>query len=245
LEERGRSAPFLRIVENLINHAPLTPGQKVLEVGCGTGVLMRWLARRSDSTIDITAIDINRHFLQDARNFAKQEGLDGRIDFREGSAEKIPFADSSFDFTVSITVLEEVDAELAIAEMVRVTKPGGKVGIMLRSVDLQRFINLPLPAELKSKLETPGAWGGGVGPKGCADASLYQRMQRAGLKNVQKLLQVAVNDQPGEFAYVESNILPRLNQAEVAMWRKTAAQAGNDGSFFHVTPYHCAIGTKP
>lgn len=244
LEARGQSEPFLGIVENLVNHAKLTAGQKMLEVGCGTGVLMRWLARRNDSTIGITAIDINRHFLQDARNFSKQEGLEGRIDFREGSAEKIPFADNTFDFTVSITVLEEVDADRAIAEMVRVTKPGGKVGIMLRSVDMARFINLPLPPELKAKLEAPGAWGGGVSPQGCADASLYPRMARAGLRNVKKLLRVAVNDAPGELPYVETNVLPKMSQEEAKQWRAAVAQVADASTFFHVTPYHCAIGAK-
>ena len=50
-----------------------------------------------------------------------------------------------------------------LAEMVLVTKPGGRVGVVCRSEDLPMIINLPLPSKLKAKLEAPGTAGGGVG----------------------------------------------------------------------------------
>lgn len=244
LERRGRSPSYLGAVGNVIRNAEIRPNDHVLEVGCGTGVLMRWLARQMNDPIQITAVDINRHFLAEAARFARQEGLEGRIDFREGHAEALPFADNTFDVTISSTVLEEVDADRALAEMVRVTKPGGRVAILVRSQDLQRFINLPLPKELRSRLEAPGAWGAGVGPKGCADASLYQRMARAGLNDLKRLPQLAATDRAEDLQFTEVNVAPLLSADELSTWRAAVATATSEGSYFVLMPYHGAVGTK-
>ena len=80
-----------------------------------------------------------------------KEGLGGIIEFREGNAETLPFPDDSFDVTVSCTVLEEVSADLALAEMVRVTRPGGRVAVAVRAEDVSTCINIHLRVDLKTK----------------------------------------------------------------------------------------------
>ena len=65
----------------------------MLEVGCGSGVLDRWLARRASGAHRITAVDINPYLLQEAGALARQEGLGDAIEFRDGNAESLPFAD--------------------------------------------------------------------------------------------------------------------------------------------------------
>ena len=59
-------------------------------------------------------------------------GFSDTIEILEGDAHSLPVADAAFDITLSVTLLEEVDADRAIAEMVRVTRPGGRVGAMVR-----------------------------------------------------------------------------------------------------------------
>ena len=115
----------------------------MLEVGCGSGVLDRWLARRASGAHRITAVDINPYLLQEAGALARQEGLGDAIEFRDGNAESLPFADDSFDVTMSVTVIEEVDADRMLAEMVRVTKPGGRVAVVARAIDMPFFRHLP------------------------------------------------------------------------------------------------------
>ena len=78
-----------------------------------------------------------------------------------------------FDMTMSATVMELLDAERMLREMVRVTRPGGRVGVVVRAIDMQSFVNVPVRTELKMKIA--GLPNGLAGAKGCADSSLYQR----------------------------------------------------------------------
>src|SRR5205085_5443287 len=112
------------------------------------------------------------------------------VDFRQGSAEALPFADDAFDVTMSMTVIEEVDAGQMLMEMVRVTKPVGRVAVISRAMDIPFMINLPLQAELRAKVNVPGLLGSVAG-RGCADASLYHRFHQAGLTRVKMFPQLA------------------------------------------------------
>jgi ubiquinone/menaquinone biosynthesis C-methylase UbiE len=92
-------------------------GRDVLEVGCGTGLVLDRIRRfaRSARGVDLSPGMLDR---------AKSRGLD----VREGSATELPFEDASFDVTCSFKVLAHVpDVERALREMARVTRPGGYV----------------------------------------------------------------------------------------------------------------------
>jgi hypothetical protein len=69
--------------------------------------------------------------------------------------------------------MEEGDADRMLAELVRVTKPGGRVAVIVRAVDMPSWVNLPLSAAVRGKADQPGMVSGGVAAAGCADASLY------------------------------------------------------------------------
>ena len=245
LENRGRAAGYQTMVRNLLEAAQLSPGEAVLEVGCGTGVLVRWLARHTNGDNRIVGMDINPYFLREAAALARKVGLEYAIEFREGSAEALPFPDSSFDITWSITVIEEVDADQMLAEMVRVTKPGGRVAVGARAIDLPFLMNLPLLPELKAKVEAPGV--GSIAELGCADASLYQRFHQAGLTHVRMFPQLATFDSldPGVLQYMQYGVLSRLDRQEAEQWHTARARAEADGTFFMAWPHHCAVGTKP
>ena len=60
--------------------------------------------------------------------------------------KRLPFADASFDCIFSVTVLEECDAGKAIAEMVRVARPGGRIGVVVRAIDLPQWWNPTCPS---------------------------------------------------------------------------------------------------
>ena len=81
LESRGHAVGYLQMVRTLLEEAQLCPGDAVLEVGCGTGVLLRWLARRTAGAHCVTGIDINPYLLREATALARQEGLQGAIEF--------------------------------------------------------------------------------------------------------------------------------------------------------------------
>ena len=246
LEGRGHAIGYLQMVRTLIEEAELCPGEVVLEVGCGSGVLARWLARRTAGRNHITGVDINPYLLREAKALARQEGLKGAIEFRDGNAEALPFADSSFDVVMSVTVIEEADADRMLAEMVRVTKPNGRVAVIARALDMAFPMNLALSDSLKAKVEAPGVIGQ-VSPQGCADASLYRRVRQAGLTHVKMLPQLTAFDRadPTVLQFLEGILLPKLNQDEAREWQAARAEAEAMGTFFMTWPHHCAVGIDP
>src|SRR5262245_56773585 len=116
----------LQIVgEDLCEALDLRAGQTVLDVAAGNGNVALAAARR---WCDVTATDYVPALLEGARERARAEGT--RIEFREADAEMLPFPDRSFDAVVSsFGVMFTPDQERAAAELVRVCKGGGKIGL--------------------------------------------------------------------------------------------------------------------
>ena len=242
LEARAQGG-YLEVVKKVVNETRLQPGERVLDVGCGSGVLDRWLAHRTGDANAITGVDISTHLIREAAALARSESLEGIIEFREGSAEALPFPDNSFDISMSFTVIHFVDAGQMLGEMMRVTKPGGRVAVLTHGYDRPYMINLPLQAELKAKAEAPPR--GASDPRACADSSLYQRFHQAGLSQVQMFPQLATATDSARLGLLQGLFLPKFTPAETEEWLAAVAEAEAEGTFFIAEPYHCAVGTKP
>ena len=112
-----------RLADPFLDFAGGAPDEKVLDVGCGTGSLTFRLAARGTAR-SISGIDYSAPYI----DYAKQRSADPRIEFRVGDACSLPFPDGSFDRVLALLVLHFVaQPEQAIAEMCRVTRPGGTV----------------------------------------------------------------------------------------------------------------------
>ena len=245
LEARGHTAAYLGVVRNLLEEAQLQPGETVIEVGCGTGVLDRWLARHTGGANRIVGVDISPFLLREAAALVRRDGLERVIQFKEGTAEALPFPDSTFDVAMSSTVIQWADAPRMLGEMVRVIKPGGRVAVLGHAHDMPLWVNLPLPSKLKARLEAPG-WASNRGSElGCDDASLYRHFSRTELTQVKMFPQLAPFHDSQRLQSVGSEILPTLSPEEAKEWRAAVAQAEDEGTFFVATPYHCVVGTKP
>jgi ubiquinone/menaquinone biosynthesis C-methylase UbiE len=242
LESRGISG-FLTGIRNLIDEIDVQPGESILEVGCGSGVGSRCLARRTSRANHITAVDLSPYLLGEAEALARREGIGDFIEFREGNAEALDFPDDSFDVTFSVTVMEEVNAARMFGELVRVTKPGGRVAVIVRAEDRPLQVNLTLRPELKAKAEAPGGARPGSVEGGCADASLYQMFSNAGLIHLKMFPHLAASAQTSWRETLSGHILPSLTSMEIQEWQTAVEQAGD--TFFIATPLHCAVGTIP
>jgi ubiquinone/menaquinone biosynthesis C-methylase UbiE len=104
-------------------------GERVLDVGCGTGVFTAEIARVGAC---VTGIDVSQGMLASARERMSRERLSA--DLRFGQAEELPFDDASFDLALTVTMLEFVSSPAAVvAEMARVLKPGGRLVVAVLS----------------------------------------------------------------------------------------------------------------
>ena len=111
-------------------------GKRVLDIGCGGGLLAEEFARLG---LRVTGIDPSAASLETARAHASHAGLD--IEYQVGIGEQIPFEDSTFDIAYCCDVLEHVNnLEQVIAETARILKPGG--------IYLYDTINRTLPSKL-------------------------------------------------------------------------------------------------
>jgi ubiquinone/menaquinone biosynthesis C-methylase UbiE len=112
----------------VFRHVGGVRGKTVLDVGCGTGL---YSIRLSESGADVTAVDISLKMIEIARRKAQDRGQ--YIWYDEADMAKLPYENRTFDMVVSITALEfAADPLLALMEMARVLRPGGKlvVGVL-------------------------------------------------------------------------------------------------------------------
>jgi len=115
----GRYADKLAL--EFVAAAETAPGQRILDVGCGTGALTAILADVAGAE-SVAGVDPSPPFVEEARR--RVPGADLRV----GPAESLPFEDDSFDRALSQLVFHFVsDPRAAADEMARVTRPGGKV----------------------------------------------------------------------------------------------------------------------
>jgi ubiquinone/menaquinone biosynthesis C-methylase UbiE len=117
--------PLVIVGEVLCEAIDLKPGSRVLDVACGSGTAALAAARRC---CDVTGVDYVPALLERGRERANAERLD--MTFVEGDAEALPFDDASFDVVLStFGVMFAPDQPKAASELLRVCRPGGKIGI--------------------------------------------------------------------------------------------------------------------
>ncbi len=100
--------------------------EKILDVGCGTGVLTRLIGSSLFPKGSITGIDISNHFIALARNYVQDLKYKSIINFDVGDAENLPYPDEYFDATFATRLLIYIhDPQHAVKEMKRVVKENG------------------------------------------------------------------------------------------------------------------------
>jgi ubiquinone/menaquinone biosynthesis C-methylase UbiE len=108
--------------ERVRRFVPLTGGERALDAGTGTGALAFALA---PLVREVVGVDTATELLEEARRRAPA-AAGGNVEFREGDAMALPFGDGEFDLAGSLKTLHHLPRpELAVAELVRVTRPGG------------------------------------------------------------------------------------------------------------------------
>lgn len=148
--ESGRHARLhFEIVHRTLDLALATAPQpsRVLDVGCGTGYLLRTLAERLPEAEAFEGVDAAPTMIDVARAKAAEERADdARLSFRQGVAEHLPFEPGTFDLVVSTTSFDHWADQLAgLTDCARVLRPGGHL------VLVDQFSVLLAPTLLRSR----------------------------------------------------------------------------------------------
>ncbi len=137
------------------------PGQRILDVACGTGTVTRILA---DHGASVTGLDFSHGMISEA---IERHGDHPNITFQQGDATQLPFEDNTFDATtVSFGIRNVQEPKRALAEMLRVTKPGGKILVCefshpangLVGFGYDTYMNVVMPGVVKLVSSDPEAY---------------------------------------------------------------------------------------
>jgi ubiquinone/menaquinone biosynthesis C-methylase UbiE len=132
----GSKVLKVRLRERLLDEIPWRGDERVLDVGCGRGLMLTGVAKRltSGSVVGVDlwqAEDQSGNNPETTRANARAEGVEGRIEIQTGDARQLPFAADNFDAVVSSWALHNIyqrdGREQALREIVRVLKPGGRL----------------------------------------------------------------------------------------------------------------------
>lgn len=105
--------------------------REALDVGCGAGHWGRTVLSHLPAPASMVGVDREARFLELAQQQAQARGLAERLSFVQGNLEALPFADDRFDLvTCQMVLIHVADAEAALREMIRVTRPGGLVVVV-------------------------------------------------------------------------------------------------------------------
>src|SRR5712691_13388359 len=168
----------------LIEQAALQPGERVLDVACGTGVVARLAAKPVGSTGQIIGLDNDAEKLGVARSLPPLPGVS--LAWQEGSALAMPFADASFDALLCQQGLQFFpDRPAALREMHRVLKPNGRAAIAVWA-ELERnqifaayhtALRATVPEELASLMAAPFSWPDGEALQHLAEEAGFRQVR--------------------------------------------------------------------
>lgn len=130
LEARGSHPFFINMLNEYLAAMEIDSAGRVLDMGCGTGIAARTIARREACSGLVTGIDLSPYLAEAATRLAAAEGLDGQTRFRAGDSQSLELPDGGFDAVVAHTLVSHVnDPRAVVQEAARVVKPGGRVAI--------------------------------------------------------------------------------------------------------------------
>ena len=179
LEAQGKV--YSRLLEKEMDLLDLKPGMRVLDAGCGTGVVTRRMAIRV-SPGEVHGVDIDPLFVEEARKVAAKERA-SNIEFSLGNVDDLKFEDRFFDLSYCRLVLMHVRNPVkTVAELRRVTKSGGIVAVS--DQDDGGIIVYPELPKMMKMFSKYGTWAKNRGENRYIGRKLFSIMERAGLSPI-------------------------------------------------------------
>jgi ubiquinone/menaquinone biosynthesis C-methylase UbiE len=228
---------------DLLNRLALQPGEAVLDLGCGTGDHSREVAARVAPDGGVVGADFSTTMIAEATR--RQASSTAPATFEQGDAQKLRFSTGTFDACRTERMLCHVpDCEAALREMVRVVRPGGRIGVidvdtagvMIDNSD--RAITAAFAASMTDTIQNP--WIGRtlrrrMGEVGLVDVVVEPRVMEIGYGAIEPMIDahVLLMQQTG------------LDSASVEAWKRELEYANLAGTFFMGMTMFLATGRKP
>lgn len=225
------------------------PGERILDVGSGPGLLALQIADLVAPTGSVTGIDVSADMVRLAQSRQHQATSQECLVFRDGDATSLPFADAAFDAAVSTQVYEYVNnLTQALDELYRVLRPGGRVVIVDTDWDslIWHVDDLSLLKRItdtwKSRFAEP-----------CLPRTLRHQLANAGFINqeVESLVILNLNYDDDTYSVrhlpIMVNFLTRhgVSESDVRTWLEDLHRQGQHGTYFFSLNRYIFLATKP
>jgi ubiquinone/menaquinone biosynthesis C-methylase UbiE len=247
LDGADESPLIQQVKRRMLDVCPVGEGDQVLDVGCGLGHEVHRLAQLVGPQGRVVGIDANPAMITEAGRRAAGSALP--VNFEVGDAQQVGFPDGTFDLCRTERVLRYLDRpKAALAEMVRLTRPGGSVLAFDFDSD-QTVVDAPDPALVRRIAEVLDA----AVPHPWIGRQLFGLFQRAGLRDVRVVPHaLCFSGTAGFVVYQRLNrgTIDRAVQAsqisasEAAAWWAALERAAEAGTFFSAVLGFIAVGHK-
>ena len=173
-----------RLWARFLELSPIAPADRVLDVGCGTGVSSR-AAGHLASAGSVLGVDLSARMLEEAGRRAQAEGLTN-VEFLQADAQVHPFEPQTFDLAISdFGAMFFADPVAAFRNIAAALRPGGRLGLVTWQEMVKNEWLMAIRGALAAGRDLPAPPTGAPGPFGLADATDVRRiMDAAGLIDV-------------------------------------------------------------
>jgi ubiquinone/menaquinone biosynthesis C-methylase UbiE len=249
LEARGQHLRFQAMLTEYLDAMNIDVARTILDIGCGTGVAARAIARRKGFTGRVTGIDLSAGLVQVAERLSRTEGVSKQIQFVVGDTRLLDIPDETFDAVVAHTLVSHVDDPLLVVkEAARVVKRGGTVGIFDGDYASITFDH-PNPAKGKSYDE---ALISAIVSSPRVMRQMPRLLSQSGLELVASFQHVLAEIGSADFwlSALEAfrKLIPKagaMSEQEAAGWVAGLLEDSRNGVFFGACNYYSYVATRP
>lgn len=249
LETRGKHPFFQKALTEYLDAMDIDAAKTVLDMGSGTGVAARCIARRPNFAGNVTGIDLSPYLAQTAARLSREEGLGERIDFRAGDTRSLDLADNTFDAVIAHTLVSHVEDPLVVLkEVARVVRPGGMVGIFDGDYASMTFTL----SDEKQTRQYDEAIINAIVTSPLAMRYMPRLIREAGLQMVRVFPYVMADVGKADFwlSGIESfqKLAPKsgaLTEEEANQWFASLVKDSEDGIFFGACNYYGYVARRP